>query len=234
MLLRIYASACHRDQHPLDLVKFVPGNNYIADLTPVTAPDVAADQVLQRVPTGPAWSFHNNIVRPISAINRYHAALGQDPMNFLHQSDGYVLQTLLRKIHTSTRISRGAMSAIVYDVDKECKSHAYRGLEEWISADDDAVYNTEEEFGETWVGLLDPILAMVKIADESKGEKPNCWLKYDEGVKVIAGQPDDPPDMAGPAVKKGETLLRAKPKFLGGSPYEVRDYTQADPTRPAE
>ncbi|KAL8869864.1 MAG: hypothetical protein Q9174_003947 [Haloplaca sp. 1 TL-2023] len=234
LFLRIYASAYHQDEHPLDVVAFVPGNNHFADLKPIVAQDVPADKVLQRVPTGPAWSFEDNIVRPISAINRFHIALGQDPMEYLSVSDGSVVQTLLRKIHSSAQISRGAMSAIIYDVDKECKSHAYRGLEEWISPDDDAVYNTEEEFGETWVALLDPVVAMVKIADESKGEKPNCWLKYDQGVRVIAGQPDDPPDVAGPAVKKGETLLRAKPEFLGGSPYEVRAYTQADPTRPAE
>ncbi|KAI4179714.1 MAG: hypothetical protein L6R41_007676, partial [Letrouitia leprolyta] len=126
-------------------------------------------------------------------------------------------------------ITRGAMSAIVFNMDKESKSYCYRGLEEWVSDRADAVYESKEAYCETWVARLDPLISMIRVADETKGEKPNCWLKYEESIQVIAGQPDDPRNKKDVAIKQGEVLLRPKMKFLGGSPYEVTPYSQRDP-----
>lgn len=235
LFLRIYVSALNEDKHPLELVRFLPGKLSPASALPSNPP--AEDQLPaqsgdKRVWESP-WSFTNNIVKPIWCINRYHTAVAQDPFHHLRQSDGWVINTLLAKIQVSTEISRGAKSAIIYNLDEGSKSYCYRGLEPWVSDKFDTVYETEEDFDEVWVGLLDPVLSMVKVADEAKGEKPNCWLKYDEGVMVIAGQPEDSPNKIDVAIRKGEVLLRAKPAFLGGSPYEVRKYTQRDPGPPS-
>ncbi|KAL8629636.1 hypothetical protein Q9189_004654 [Teloschistes chrysophthalmus] len=220
MFLRIYASAFKEVKHPLEYVKWVRTNMVPANPVDATRPPQ------WHCP----WSFKSNIVRPIWMIHRYHAALDLDPFDSLELSDGWVINTLLTKIKLSTQISRGAMSAIIYDMEKERRSYCFRGLEPWVNQGDDAVYQSEEELDGVWVGLLDPTISMIRYADESKGEKPNCWLQYDQGVCVIAGQPDDPPDRQGPAIKKGEWLLRSK-EFMGGNPYKFKDYTQREPTR---
>lgn len=225
LFLRIYASALNEDKHPLELVKFLQGN-----LSPPSTR--ASDQPGSKKPVEVPWSFQNNIVRPIWCVNRYHQALGQDPLRHLRQSDGWVINTLLTKIRYSTEIAKGAMSAIIYNIDKESKTYCFRGLEEWVSGKAEAVYESEEAYNEVWVALLDPLVSMIRVANEAKGEKPNCWLKYEEGVRVIAGQPDDPYNNKDIAVRQGEVLLRAKPKFLGGSPYEVTPYSQRDPGPP--
>ncbi|KAI4139342.1 MAG: hypothetical protein L6R39_006340 [Caloplaca ligustica] len=223
LFLRVYASALNHNQHPLDLVKFLRGG-----LSPASAhsPDEASSNMLSLTP----WSFQNNVVRPVWMINRYHQALMQDPSRYLKQSDGWVINTLLAKIQHSAALSAGAMSAIVYNLDDESKSYCYRGLEPWVSEEYNTVYDSEEAFNEVWVARLDPLVSMIRVADEAKGERPNCWLKYEEGVKVIAGQPDDPSNKKSAAIKEGEVLLRAKPKFLGGSPYDVVPYSQRDPS----
>lgn len=222
LFLRIYASALNHDKHPLDLVKFLRGG-----LSPASAH--AHDQASDKKPRQIPWSFQNNVVRPIWIIDRYHQAMKQDPVLYLKQSDGWVINTLLAKIQHSVTIGAGAMSAIVYNIDKGSKTYCYRGLERWVGDGYDAVYESEEAFNEVWVGRLDPLVSMIRLADEARGEKPNCWLKYDEGVKIIAGQPDDPSNKKSAAIRQGEPLLRAKPKFLGGSPYEVVPYSQRVP-----
>ncbi|KAL8710257.1 MAG: hypothetical protein Q9225_007325 [Loekoesia sp. 1 TL-2023] len=225
LFLRIYASALNEDKHPLELVKFLRGN-----LSPPSSH--AFDQPGSKKPKEVLWSFQNNIVRPIWCVNRYHQALGQDPLRHLRQSDGWVINTLLTKIRHATEIAKGAMSAIIYNIDQESKTYCFRGLEEWVSGKAEAVYESEEAFNEVWVAILDPLVSMIRVANEAKGEKPNCWLKYEEGIRVIAGQPDDPHSKKDVAVRQGEVLLRAKPKFLGGSPYEVTPYSQRDPSPP--
>ncbi|KAL8936941.1 MAG: hypothetical protein Q9216_004672 [Gyalolechia sp. 2 TL-2023] len=215
LLLRIYASALNEKIHPLELVKFIRGN--------LSPPDTGRPS-----PLGIPWTFQNNIVRPIWSINRYHQSLGQDPLNHIRESDGWVINTLMAKIQHSTEITRGAMSAVIYNMDKESKTYCFRGLEEWVSDKADAVYESKEAYCETWVARLDPLTSMIRVADEAKGEKPNCWLKNDECNNFIAGQPDDPSNKKDIAIKEGDVLLRAKPKFLGGSPYEVTPYSQRD------
>ncbi|KAL8897002.1 MAG: hypothetical protein Q9207_007437 [Kuettlingeria erythrocarpa] len=222
LFLRIYASALNEDEHPLELVKFVSGG---LSRPSAHAPDKSNNTKPNQMP----WTFQNNIVRPIWTIHRYHESLDQDPFRYLKQSDGWVINTLLAKIQRSAIISAGAMSAIILNIDKLQKTYCYRGLEPWVSDRYDTIYESEEQFNDVWVARLDPLVSMIRMADEAKGEKPNCWLKYEEGVRVIAGQPDDPSDKKGVAIKQGEVLLRAKPKFLGGSPYEVLRHTQRDP-----
>ncbi|KAL8724514.1 MAG: hypothetical protein Q9181_006792 [Wetmoreana brouardii] len=232
LFLRIYASALNADVHPLETVKFLRGNLSPGNARIILPPtDEQPPPSSERRPAGVAsWSFINNIVTPIWCINRYHAGVKQDPFQYLEQSDGWVINTLLAKIQASAEMSRGAMSAIIYNMKDESKTYCYRGLEPWVDSVWDAVYESEEDFDEVWVGLLDPVVSMISIADETKGEKPNCWLKYEEGVRVIAGQPDDPPDKQDVAVRQGELLLRPKPAFLGGSPYDVKEYTQREST----
>ncbi|KAL9577849.1 MAG: hypothetical protein Q9212_006102 [Teloschistes hypoglaucus] len=220
MFLRIYASAFHDKKHPLEYLKWVRTN---------MGPSEPLDARKYPQYHSP-WSFVNNIVRPIWMIHRHHAALGQDPLDYLELSDGWVINTLMTKIRLSTQISRGAMSAIIYDMEKERRSYCFRGLEPWVDKSDEAVYQSEEDLDDVWVGLLDPAITMIRCAEESNGEKPNCWLKYDQGVRVIAGQPDDPPDRQGPAIKRGDMLLRPKKEFLGGNPYNVKHFTQREAT----
>ncbi|KAL8833997.1 MAG: hypothetical protein Q9170_003971 [Blastenia crenularia] len=225
LFLRIYASALNQDVHPLELVKFLRGN-----LSPPVAQ--TSNQSDSKTPMKTPWSFYNNVRRPIWCINRYHETLGQDPLRFLRRSDGWVINTLLAKIHCSSEIVRGALSAVIYDMGTELKTWCHRGLEPWVGDHAEAVYSSEDEFNDVWVARLDPLVSMIRIANEAMGEKPNCWLRFEEGVEVIAGQPDDPRDKKGAAVKQGEMLLRAKPKFLGGSPYDVTPWDQRDPRSP--
>ncbi|KAL8747329.1 MAG: hypothetical protein Q9184_007620 [Pyrenodesmia sp. 2 TL-2023] len=229
LFLRIYASAVNEDEHPLELVKFVSGE---LSLPSAHTPNNPNNPQPNQIP----WSFQNNIARPIWIIHRYHESLDQDPFCYLKQSDGWVINTLLAKIQRSATIAAGAMSAVILNIEKLEKTYCYRGLEPWVSDKHETIYESEEQFNDVWVARLDPLVSMIRVADEAKGEKPNCWLKYEEGVRVIAGQPNDPPNKKGFAIKQGEVLLRARPKFLGGSPYEVTRHTQRDPkpkVRPA-
>lgn len=221
LFLRIYASALNQQRHPLELVKFLRGG-----LSPAST--YSPDQPSGKKPGQVPFSFQNNIVRPIWIINQYHRSLKQDPFRYLEQSDGWVINTLLAKIQHSVEIATGAMSAIIFDIDKEEKTYCYRGLEAWVSDKNEAVYDSEEELNEVWIARLDPLVSMIRVADEAKSEKPNCWVKYEEGIRIIAGQPDDPLDEKTVAVKQGEVMLRTKPKFLGGSPYHVVPYSQRD------
>ena len=222
LFLRIYATARNEYQHPLALIRFLRANLGLPSVQPRVEVDGTKSTELP-------WTFQNNVVRPIWYMNRYHHALGQDPLLYLENSDGWIINTLLAKIQLSTHISRGARSAIAYDVEKETRTYRFRGLEPWISDGADAVYESEAAFDEVWTAHLDPVVSMIRVANEAKGEKPNCWLKYDEGVKVIAGQPDDPCDKQGVAIRQGQELLRARHKFLGGSPYDFTPLSQRDP-----
>ncbi|KAL8665816.1 MAG: hypothetical protein Q9202_001938 [Teloschistes flavicans] len=219
MFIRIYAAAFTEDQNPLELVKWLRVNMAPASAFGGKGPPRWYSP----------WSFMHNIVRPIWMITRYHAALRQDPLDHLERSDGWVINTLLTKIRSNTQITKGAMSSIIYDIGRECKTYCYRGLEPWISHGEEAVYQSEEDLDEVWVGILDPVTSLVRYADESRGEKPNCWLKYDQGVTVIAGQPDDDLERQGPAIKSGEWLLRPREEFLGGDPYKFKNFTQRTP-----
>ncbi|KAL8724995.1 MAG: hypothetical protein Q9166_007644 [cf. Caloplaca sp. 2 TL-2023] len=219
LLLRIYASALNDNKHPLELTKFIR-----CLLSPASTPTIPTRG--HRRPTEAPWTFHNNVVVPINSIHRFHRASKEDPFDHLQQSDGWVLNTLIDKIRSATELSRGAMSAIVYDMDNETKRWCHRGVEEWVSDVGDAVYDSEQDFNEVWVGQLNPVISMIRRANEAQGERPNCWLRYDQGVKVIAGQPDDPPDKATPAIRACETLLRPQRVFLGGGPNDVKSWTQ--------
>ncbi|KAL9008596.1 MAG: hypothetical protein Q9173_006295 [Seirophora scorigena] len=221
LFLRIYASALNQDKHPLELVKFLRAG--------LSQPRARTQN--SRTPLVP-WSFHNNVVRPIWMINQFHQSLNQDPFRYLRQSDGWVINTLLAKIQGSTTIAAGAFSAIMYKVNEEEKSYYSRGLDPWVRDQGEAVYESDEAFKEVWVARLDPLVSLIRVADEAKDEKPNCWLKYEEGVRVIAGQPDDPPDKQEVAISMGESLLRAKPKFLGGNPNDVISYSQRESAPP--
>ncbi|KAL9051823.1 MAG: hypothetical protein Q9206_004548 [Seirophora lacunosa] len=221
LLLRIYASALNQDKHPLELVKFLRAG--LSQPRPPTQKP--------RTPLIP-WSFHNNVVRPIWMIDRFHQSLNQDPFRYLRQSDGWVINTLLSKIQGSTTIAAGAFAAIMYKVNEEEKSYYSRGLDPWVRDQGEAVYESDEACNEVWVARLDPLVSLIRVADEAKGEKPNCWLKYEEGVRVIAGQPDDPPDKEEVAISMGQSLLRAKPKFLGGNPNDVVSYSQRESAPP--
>ncbi|KAL8686066.1 MAG: hypothetical protein Q9224_005562, partial [Gallowayella concinna] len=223
LFLRIYASALNEDQHPLELTRFFRMKARMPDSNPPNPLDIAKG----RAP----WSFHNNVVRPINSINRYHAALKQDPFQYLEQSDGWVINTLLHKIHQNVVISRGAMSAFTLNVRKESKTWRHRGFEPWVG--ENAVYQSEQELDEVWVGQINPVVNMITYANEKHGEKPNCWLRYDQGVRVIAGQPDDPPDKTSVAIKKDGMLLQKRPAFMGGSPFEITEYTQKTPGSPS-
>ncbi|KAI4142270.1 MAG: hypothetical protein LQ341_003259 [Variospora aurantia] len=220
LFLRIYASALNQDKHPLELVKFLRGG--------LSRPWAGTQNQVSRTTHFMPWSFSNNIARPIWIVNQFHESLNQNPLRYLRQSDGWVINTLLAKIQRSTNITTGAMSAFTYRINDEEKSCYSRGLDQWVGNQNEAVYESDEAFKEVWVARLDPLVSLIRVADEARGEKPNCWLKYEDGVRVIAGQPDDPSDKQGVAISMGESLLRAKPQFLGGNPNDVVTYSQRE------
>ncbi|KAL8806221.1 MAG: hypothetical protein Q9182_001496 [Xanthomendoza sp. 2 TL-2023] len=229
LFLRIYAAALNENKHPLELTKFF-SNNLFMEKQADSEPPNRANADTENTNMAP-WSFDNNVVRPINSINRFHAALKQDPFEYLEQSDGWVIKTILNKIHRNVEISKGAMSAFTLNLRKESKIWHHRGFEPWVGKD--SVYQSEQEFDEVWVGRIDPVVNMIFPANEALGEKPNCWFRHDQGIRVIAGQPGDPPDNTSVVIKKGETILRKRPTFLGGGPFEVMQDAQSNPQRPS-
>ncbi|KAL8950939.1 MAG: hypothetical protein Q9222_003061 [Ikaeria aurantiellina] len=227
IFLRIYAAALNSGLHPLEMIKFIR-----ARLSPFDTPLFSVDSSgkARRDPriTQREWNFHNDVVRPIWCVNRFHAAHNQDHFEHLEESDGWVIDTLMIKIRRCTLMARGAMSATVYDPKHKKRRRCYRGLEPWVSEGKNAVYDTMEQYNEVWVGLLDTLTNFIPAVEESKGEKPNCWIKYDEGLWVIAGQPGDKEEASTDtvAVKMGDRLLRPRFPFLGGSPYEFAQMAQ--------
>ncbi|KAL8816284.1 MAG: hypothetical protein Q9223_004676 [Gallowayella weberi] len=229
LFLRIYAAALNENRHPLEITKFFPNTVFMANKADSETPN-RANAATENTGVVP-WSFHNNVVRPINSIDSFHAALKQDPFEYLEQSDGWVINTMIKKICQNVKISKGAMSAFKLNLRQESKTWRHRGFEPWVGKN--SVYQSEQEFDEVWIGRIDPVVNMIPHANEASGEKPNCWFRYDQGVRVVAGQPDDPPDKTSVVIKKGETILRKRPAFLGGGPFEVTQHAQRKPQRPS-
>ncbi|KAL8708921.1 MAG: hypothetical protein Q9220_006253 [cf. Caloplaca sp. 1 TL-2023] len=218
LFLRIYAAALNSNQHPLEIVKFIRARLPTSDASLLET--ISSGRPWQESEISVVeWNFHNNVVRPISCINRFHMAHNQNHFEYLEQSDGWVINTLFIKIWRSTLMVRGALSAAIYDPKQKTKTRCHRGSHPWVSEGSDAIYDTLEDYDEVWAGALDILPNFIRPADESKGEKPNCYIKYDEGLWVIAGPPRKEGGDEDVVIKVGERLLRAPFPPLGGNPY---------------
>ena len=141
-----------------------------------------------------SWSFTNNVIRPIYDIHQVCAYLDIDPFTILKKTDGWVINTLMSKISNSMRVSRGPRYAKIYNNQANLKTAFGKFDERWSN-----IIHTDDPDEETWIGSINPVFNLIRIADPSKGEVPNVVVVQKSGLHVYAIS----------AIEKGQALLRA-------------------------
>lgn len=203
LFLRVYASAMYSRQHPLELLQHVNGGLYTVSTTHVADRKGRPIPIEEHKHRTLPWSFTNNIIKPIHSIHSYHKAKGEDYWRFLKYADGWMINTILAKIQHGTQVSRGPVYTKSYDIKGKLRQRLYHDGSEWER--ERSVFKGESTVEEVWVGRLDPILNMIKVADPAKGEVPNVAVTMREGVEVRA-LGDERASRA--AIPTGEALLR--------------------------
>lgn len=113
------------------------------------------------------------------------------------------------KIESAMRISQGPGSAKIYSRGGMVEKTVYADDDEWRDLDD--VRDEEERGGlereedeVVWRATIYPVLNMVRVADEGRGEVPNVRFLRREGLVGCAlGEEGEV------AVRAGEALIRA-------------------------
>jgi hypothetical protein len=141
LLARVFAMAVERGEHPLELdeVRFLPGGLFAAprfasafDSAGSTNSDdgFACDDEgpdhTRRRKTLP-WSYNANIVRPFNLLNK----MGIGFFHNIDWFDAWVINTLMAKIMTSTRFTKGKMDGVVIGSIHPLLSLASRGTSQW-------------------------------------------------------------------------------------------------------
>ncbi|KAL9046200.1 MAG: hypothetical protein Q9214_000905 [Letrouitia sp. 1 TL-2023] len=202
LFLRVYASAMSSRQHPLELLQHVNGGLYTCSTTHV------ADRKGRPIPThnnkrkALPWSFTNNVIKPINSIHSYHRAKGEDYWRFLKYADGWMINTMLAKIQHGTKVSRDSVYSKAFDNKGKRLYHGGSQDER-----DHSVFKGKSTVDDVWVGRLDPLLNMIKVADPAKEEAPNVAIVVREGVEVYALSGDGVAKDK-PCIRAGEALLR--------------------------
>ncbi|KAL9610945.1 MAG: hypothetical protein Q9167_004387 [Letrouitia subvulpina] len=220
LFLRVYASAMYSRQHPLELLQHVNGGLYTYSTTHVAdrkgRPILTEDNKHKALP----WSFTNNIIKPINSIHSYHKAKGEDYWRYLKYADGWMINTMLAKIQHATRVSRGPVYSKVFDDRGKLRQRLYHGGSK--GERDGRAFKGPRTDDDVWVGRLDPLLNMIKVADPAKGEVPNVAVTIREGVEVYALKGDGVAKDK-PCIAAGEVLLRpglAGPSTAGEHVWE--------------
>ena len=198
LFVRIFSMAADQDMNALDLptIRWLNGDLRSAPgLTNATAESAETDPVLYPdAPSEPApgqqtktfpWSFTNNVLNPF----HYLKTMGIDPIAHLDKTDGWILNTLFAKIMHSTRITKGARHAKVYD-----------DIGKLIAEQAPAPQPVDEE---VWVGTIHPIFSMISVADAEKGEEPNVTVREGKDVECFAKGQD------AVCIQAGEYIMRA-------------------------
>ncbi|KAK3175872.1 hypothetical protein OEA41_007194 [Lepraria neglecta] len=141
-----------------------------------------------------SWSFTNNVIRPIYDIHQVCAYLDIDPFTILKKTDGWVINTLMSKISNSMRVSRGPRYAKIYNNQANLKTAFGKFDDRWSN-----IAHTDDPDEETWIGSINPVFNLIRVADPSKGEVPNVVVVQKSGLHVYAIS----------AIEKGQALLRA-------------------------
>lgn len=207
LLLRLFATALAEDTHPLQNRDLLFANCGAACQSQKLAKD--AKHRKEEKKEGKEWSFTNNVVRPIWIIENALQQAGTDQWRKLEMCDGWVLLTLMDKIESAMRISQGPGFAKVYSRGGMVEKTVYADDDEWQDLVD--VGDEEERGGEggegdgvVWSASIHPVLNMVRVADEGRGEVPNVRFLRREGLVGVALGEDGEV-----AVRAGEALVRA-------------------------
>ena len=153
------------------------------------------------------WSLHENVVRPITYIHQLCYYLDVDPFTCLEQTDGWMINTLVSKINHSMRVSKGPRYIKYFDTEGNVETTFDQSHELWEGLALTGASNEEEQ---VWIGTLNPVFNLIRVADDSKGEKPNVVVIQKEGIHVFAAS----------EIKEGEPLLRAADGVEGPRPTE--------------
>ncbi len=148
------------------------------------------------------WSFVSHVVRPIRYLHQLFLNMGTDQFLNLSQVDGWVINTLLLKINRAMRISEGPRYVKRFGADGILDSAFGPWDKRWEPMIQLA---KEQEDKSVWVASIESLFNMIRVADPVLGETPNVDVVWREGVNVYAVKTQD----GGPAIKAGETLLRA-------------------------
>ncbi|KAI9782492.1 MAG: hypothetical protein M1839_004978 [Geoglossum umbratile] len=138
LLARIFALAIQRGEHPLELdeVRFLSGGFFAAPRFASTFDSVDSDDGLAGDEEGPdhtrrrktlPWSYNANIVRPFNLLSE----MGLGIFHELERFDAWVINTLMAKIMTSTRFTKGGAGGTVVGSIHPFLSLASRGTSRW-------------------------------------------------------------------------------------------------------
>lgn len=215
LTLRTIATAFKTHQYPLQSTSLL-----FADHSPNSHPKAQEEQ---------QWSFTTNVVRPLYHLDQFFAEHDTDAFTHLKLCDGWVLHALRQKIESAMRISTRPHCAKVFDQDGMLKSTLGEGDKGWDrlfpsgSADDSMMGDNEHEGQESedervWIGGINPIFNLIRIADPSKGEIPNVGFVQRGGEMYVfaMGKNGDKPDKTDTiehedteiTIKAGQPLLR--------------------------
>ena len=170
-----------------------------------------------------AWSFTDNVIRPIHYLNSYFKSKTIDPFGQLDETDGWIINTLLSKITTAMHVTKEPRYCKLFDEngmleqsfspndtywsnlmrgselgDSDSDSLFSRGRDSKSPKDDLSSDKGEEE---VWIATLNPIFDMLRVADPMLGEIPNVRVVQTEGISVYA--------LKG-GIRKGQALLRQR------------------------
>ncbi|KAI9764133.1 MAG: hypothetical protein M1840_008693 [Geoglossum simile] len=138
LLARIFAMAIERGEHPLELdeVRFLSGGFFAAPRFASAFDSADSDDAYACDDEGPdhtrrrktlPWSYNANIIRPFNILNK----MGIGFFHNLEWFDAWVINTLMAKIMTSTRFTKGEMDGVVIGSIHPLLSLASEGTSQW-------------------------------------------------------------------------------------------------------
>jgi hypothetical protein len=153
LLARILALAIQRGEHPLEIeeVRYLPGDFFVASRFVTSFDSGDSDDDLAGEEQGPdedtepretlPWSYDANIKRPFGLMEKMGLSIFQE----LEWFDAWVINTLMAKIMTSTRFSKGKTDDIVVGSIYPVLSLASKATTGWnceIDGDEQGLYRT--------------------------------------------------------------------------------------------
>ena len=183
------------------------------------------------------WSFVSHVIRPVRYLHQLFENSNTDQFLKLSQVDGWVVYTLLAKIHCAMQISKTPNYYKRFDMSGmltifgpwnnkgpggEVISNTSNTINTATTTETDKELETGngndgENEKSIWIASIHPLLNMIRIANPIKGEVPNVAAVKREGVSVYAMKK---------GIRAGEVLLRGQP--LGEVVEEEEDIGPAD------
>lgn len=163
------------------------------------------------------WSFANNVLRPIHYLQSYTESElkprgGQSHLFLLERYDGWVINTLLAKILHSTRIQSGY--ELKPPTTSSSSSSSSATTSHASSSSPPPRASSSPHDAHIWVGTINPVLSMIRMADPAKGERHNVHV--DDSCETYCWNPSKGNNW----IRKGERILRPQDPFLGWIRYK--------------